>query len=327
MDGNPLVSIIIPAYNAEEYIAETLASAMAQTWANKEIIVINSGSTDNTAVVIKRFGEAVTVLTLPQNKGAATARNAGLAIAKGQYIQFLDADDLLSPDKIERQLKALNNSITQLAICKTVYFNNGDDYKQVTPLYSWYDTDVDDTVDFLVKLYAGEDVMPGYGGMVTVHAWLTPAEVIKKAGPWKEELSVDDDGEFFSRVVLASNGIRYSDRALCYYRKFADNRSLSSQRTLEAIESSIKAIDLKYAHLKARLSTNIADRVFARHYWQVGILAYPRFKAQSAKCIKMARQLGYKGVKYSGGTMGQLVTKVFGWKAARLLSGWYWARR
>ncbi|MFD2145595.1 glycosyltransferase family 2 protein [Mucilaginibacter antarcticus] len=137
------------------------------------------------------------MLTLPQNKGAATARNAGLAIAKGQYIQFLDADDLLSPDKIERQLKALNNSITQLAICKTVYFNNGDDYKQVTPLYSWYDTDVDDTVDFLVKLYAGEDVMPGYGGMVTVHAWLTPAEVIKKAGPWKEELSVDDDGEFF----------------------------------------------------------------------------------------------------------------------------------
>ncbi|MFD2145596.1 glycosyltransferase family 2 protein [Mucilaginibacter antarcticus] len=57
MDGNPLVSIIIPAYNAEEYIAETLASAMAQTWANKEIIVINSGSTDNTAVVIKRFGK------------------------------------------------------------------------------------------------------------------------------------------------------------------------------------------------------------------------------------------------------------------------------
>src|SRR5580698_4662849 len=96
----PLVSIIIPSYNSENHLAETIKSALSQTWVNKEIIIIDDGSTDSSVQIAKGFESNVKVL-VQKNKGASAARNAGLKEAKGDYIQFLDSDDLLSPDKIE----------------------------------------------------------------------------------------------------------------------------------------------------------------------------------------------------------------------------------
>ncbi len=102
----PLVSILIPAYNAEETIAQTIQSAIGQTWERKEIIVINDGSTDRTLEIAERFVPAVRVVST-QNQGQSAAINHGLGLAVGDYIQELDSDDLLVPDKIERQFSAL----------------------------------------------------------------------------------------------------------------------------------------------------------------------------------------------------------------------------
>src|SRR5579862_1211131 len=107
---NPLVSILIPAYNAEEWIVDTLQSALAQSWARKEIIVVDDGSRDRTAEVARRFAsKEVTVVSI-QNQGAAAARNHAMRLAQGDYIQWLDADDLLAPDKIKCQLAGLRES-------------------------------------------------------------------------------------------------------------------------------------------------------------------------------------------------------------------------
>src|SRR5580700_460613 len=103
----PLVSILIPAYNAERWIAFTLQSAIAQTWPRKEIIVVDDGSRDRTAEVARRFASIGVVVVSTENQGAAAARNHALQLSEGDYIQWLDADDLLAPDKIERQLAAL----------------------------------------------------------------------------------------------------------------------------------------------------------------------------------------------------------------------------
>src|SRR5438876_760555 len=103
----PLVSILIPAYNAEEWIADTIRSAIGQTCPRKEIIVVDDGSSDRTAEVAQRFAsKEVTVVSI-QNQGAAAARNHALRLSQGDYIQWLDADDLLAPDKVERQLALL----------------------------------------------------------------------------------------------------------------------------------------------------------------------------------------------------------------------------
>src|SRR4029077_11939861 len=101
-----LVSILIPAYNAEEWIAESLQSAIAQTWPHMEIIVVDDGSRDRTAEVARRFASKQLVIVSTQNQGVAAALNHAYRLCQGDYIQVLAADDLLAPDKIERQLAA-----------------------------------------------------------------------------------------------------------------------------------------------------------------------------------------------------------------------------
>src|SRR5215471_18790321 len=106
----PLVSILIPAYNCQEWLGDTLRSAMAQTWPRKEIIVVDDGSKDQTSEVARGFvSKEVSVITT-KNQGAAAARNQALRLSQGDYVQWLDADDLLAPDKIERQIAALRES-------------------------------------------------------------------------------------------------------------------------------------------------------------------------------------------------------------------------
>ncbi|MDB5122991.1 MAG: hypothetical protein JWP94_1120 [Mucilaginibacter sp.] len=317
----PLVSVIIPVYNAEKYLDSCILSVIGQTWPNIEIILVDDGSTDGSLNIIEKYRDAGNVkITRQKNQGAAAARNAGLRQAKGVYVQFLDADDLLSPDKIEAQATTLNNSLTHLAICRTVHFNEGENNTGDNEVDWWLHNDSNNPVDFLIKLYAGEEVLPGFGGMITVHAWLTPRELIDKAGLWNEELSLDDDGEFFCRVILASEGIKFSENGFNYYRKFIDTQSLSAQKTRKGIESTILATDLKLAHLKEKTADTLVDRIFARHYWWTGVIAYPQFKDLSAYCIQKAKQLGYSGEKYVGGPVGHVLAGLFGWKAVRLMA-------
>ncbi|HET7537953.1 MAG TPA: glycosyltransferase, partial [Candidatus Didemnitutus sp.] len=104
---SPLVSIIIPCYNAERWLAATLESALAQTWSAKEIIFVNDGSTDRSLALARSFeSRSVRVIDQP-NRGASAARNAGLRAAQGELFQFLDADDLLSRGKVAAQVALL----------------------------------------------------------------------------------------------------------------------------------------------------------------------------------------------------------------------------
>src|SRR5262245_2008001 len=109
----PLVSILIPAYNAERWIAETLQSALGQTWGRKEIIVVDDGSSDGTLAAALRFESNEVRVVMQPNQGAAAARNKALSLSQGDYIQWLDADDLLAPDKISKQIETVGGSVGQ----------------------------------------------------------------------------------------------------------------------------------------------------------------------------------------------------------------------
>ena len=102
----PLVGILIPAFNSAPWIAETIRSALAQTWPRKEIIVVDDGSTDDTLAVARRFASGQVAVATQPNQGAAAARNTALSMSQADVIQWLDADDLLAPDKIARQMEA-----------------------------------------------------------------------------------------------------------------------------------------------------------------------------------------------------------------------------
>lgn len=116
--ANPLVSIVIPAYNSAEFISETLTACFEQTYQNCEVIVIDDGSQDNTLEIVNSFSETIRVIQ-QANQGPAIARNKGVMEAKGDFIQFCDSDDVLHPTKIEKTLTLLlRNPLSALAYCQ-----------------------------------------------------------------------------------------------------------------------------------------------------------------------------------------------------------------
>lgn len=207
---NSLVSILIPAYNAEDWIAETIESAIAQTWRRKEIIVVDDGSKDRTAEVARRFASKSVVVVSKENGGAAAARNHALRLSQGDYIQWLDADDILAPDKIERQLASLRQSDSKRILLSSAwaYFHFRTTRARFIPTSLWQD--LSPVEWFLRKME--EDLY-----MQTAN-WLTSRELTESAGPWDTRLISDDDVEYFSRVLVASEGTRFVPEARMFYR-------------------------------------------------------------------------------------------------------------
>ena len=106
----PKVTVVIPAYNAMRYLPETMETALAQTFTDFEVLVVNDGSTDHTAEWISQVTDPRVRIVSQENKGLAGARNTGIAHAKGEYIAYLDADDLWEPTKLEKQVRCLDEN-------------------------------------------------------------------------------------------------------------------------------------------------------------------------------------------------------------------------
>src|SRR3954452_3401462 len=137
----PLVSILVPAYNAENWIGETIQSALRQTWPRKEIIVVDDSSTDNTLAVVREFASGtVSVVTKP-NGGASSTRNKAFSLAQGDFIQWLDADDLLAPDKIKKQMDAFDETGDNRTLISAAWgrFTYRLDRAEFTPTSLWCD--------------------------------------------------------------------------------------------------------------------------------------------------------------------------------------------
>ncbi|MBY5328485.1 glycosyltransferase family 2 protein [Rhizobium leguminosarum] len=131
----PLVSVVIPAFNASTYIERTLRSAMRQTYAALEIVVVNDGSTDDTAKLVEQIvtsDSRIHLLSTP-NRGVAAARNAGIEASSGRFVAFLDADDLWHPTKIEKQVNALKRLPSHWAAVYTLHYIINEDDEIVRP--------------------------------------------------------------------------------------------------------------------------------------------------------------------------------------------------
>jgi glycosyltransferase involved in cell wall biosynthesis len=206
---NALVSILIPAYNAERWIARTIRSALDQTWARKEIIVVDDGSKDRTLEVARRFESKGVLVVSTENQGAAAARNEALKLSHGDYIQWLDADDLLRPDKIEHQIMAadgLGRRVLLSSPWAPFYYRTHRAHFLQTSLSQDLSP-----VDWLLRKM-GENLHMQTG------TWLTSRELAEAAGPWDKRLISDDDGEYFCRVLLASQGTHFVPDTGVFYR-------------------------------------------------------------------------------------------------------------
>jgi len=212
VNAKPLVSILIPAFNAQEWIADTLRSAIAQTWERKEIIVVDDGSTDHTLAIARQFESDCVHVVLQKNQGAASARNRALSLCQGDYIQWLDADDLLAPNKIARQMAALVRDRSRRTLLSSEYGKF---------LYQWQRAQ-------FVRTSLWEDLSPtewllrkmGENLFMQTATWLVSRELSEASGPWDTRMLSDDDGEYFCRILLNSDGTRFVPSARVYYRAF-----------------------------------------------------------------------------------------------------------
>jgi glycosyl transferase family 2 len=294
----PLVSILIPAYNAEEWIAETLDSALAQTWHAKEILVVDDGSTDRTRDIARRFTKRGVRVISQSHQGAAAARNHALSLSGGDYIQWLDADDLLAPDKIAKQLEAAARCADARTLLSSEWgrFMYRPTRAQFAPTALWCDLT---PTEWLRRKLA----MNLYMQTAT---WLVSRTLTSAAGPWNVQLLVDDDGEYFGRVLLQSDGVRFVAGARVFYRTAAGAASLSyigpSSRKLDA---QFQSMQLHIGYLRSLEDTD-RTRAACIAYLQNGLpLFYPERRDLFEKSERLAADLG-----------GQLAVPRFSWKYA-----------
>jgi glycosyltransferase involved in cell wall biosynthesis len=301
----PLVSIIIPCYNASRWIDDALSSALSQTWPRCEVIAIDDGSTDDSLERLQRFASKGVVVLSQPNRGAAAARNVGLAAAHGDYVQFLDADDLLSRDKIELQIVALSGSPNTLASCSWGRFTSNPEESTFVPEAVWTDAD---PITWLVTSAIG-------GGMMHPAAWLVPRDVLLRSGHWDERLSLNDDGEFFTRVLVSSSRVTFVAKARTHYRS-AIATSLSKQRTDAAWESALLAAQLSTSRLLDAERTPRTTRAAADIFTRFSYDAYIYRRDLSNIAQKAALELGGSPLPPPGGPLFRVLARAVGWKLA-----------
>ena len=253
----PLISLIIPLYNAEKYVAETIESALQQSYKNIEIIIIDDGSTDSSFSVAESYKSDNILVVKQTNKGASAARNHGLRLAKGEYIQFLDADDILDVNKIEQQINTLkNHSELHLVGCRWRYFNTDVNNTYKTMPFDFKDISTYNKANWLMER-----------PYMIPHTWLVSRRLIELAGFWNESLTLNDDGEYFYRIIAASNGVVMDSRVLAFYRAGNPN-SLSTRRTKDAMLSWLESIR-SYKRVMFNIAGNKANEAVDKAFFEV----------------------------------------------------------
>lgn len=314
LSADPLVTICIPAHNSEKWIGATVRSALAQTWPNKEIIIVDDGSTDRTYQIIRQYEASNVKIITHENKGACAARNTALKIAKGDYIQWLDADDILAPDKIECQLRNsdMNPESMILHSCSWGHFYYCISRAKFDPSPLWQDLS---SLNWLLTYFETRHMMPN-------HAWLISKKITNLAGQWNENIKINQDGEYFCRVVSSCEYVKYHSESLCFYRKGNAGSITGKKRSLDDISF---AYNLCVDNLLQFMNDN-RTRAAAVSFLKDFISLY--YDYESDVIIK-----NKKRILYLGGTEERpyisrrfkIIESIFGNKAAVIMKSKTWS--
>lgn len=280
----PLVSILIPAYNAERWIGDAIRSALAQTWPRVEIVIVDDGSRDRTLEIARQFASRDVSVVTQENQGASMARNRAFEHCQGDYIQWLDADDLLAPDKIARQMEVASEVAGKRIVLSSAwaYFIYSRKRARFVATPLWCDLE---PVEWLIRKMGQNLHMPPA-------TWLVSRELTQAAGPWDGRLSFDDDGEYFCRIVVASDAIRFVPAASVFYRVTGTGSVSDFDQSEEKLGSLLLSMQLHIRHL---LSMENSDRTRAaslRYLQRRFFRFYPEQTSLVEELQQLAASLG-----------------------------------
>jgi len=313
MTPPPDVSIIIPCHNAEPWLAACLESVLEPEGHTQEIIVIDDGSTDGSRHVAERYVPRGIRLISQTRTSPGAARNRGISESRGACVQFLDADDLIGPGKISRQLSALRESPPDtVASCGWSRF-----YGEFTPGAS-----------HTVEATTAKDYVPAWlflrtqaneGCMMHPAAWLTPRELIRKAGPWDQSLTPNDDGEFFARVLAHASGIRFVPGVHTHYRSGLPG-SMSVARSKSRMEAMHRSA-LRFSETLLGCDQSPETLAAVSEMWErLRYELYPEAPALSRDAARRAREDGLQPrTRLPCGPRLKLLRAIGAWKLARRL--------
>lgn len=301
----PKVSILIPFYNAQGVIGKTIESALNQTWPDTEVVLVDDGATDDSYKIASSYTSEKIRIFRQENKGACAARNYAFSQSTGDYIQYLDADDMLEADKIEKQLKALWKDPTKGAIASgkwAGYYGENDIRSRALKIYRDYER----PVDMLADMWCLDEMMsPG--------VWLVPRSVIQKAGLWNESLHVNQDGEFFCRVLLNCKKIIFAD-CITYYRKGNQSSVSNSRFKPEKVKSLLDSFLLYEEHVEAFKNEECIRRGLADNYYYFIYTYYHLFPDLIKVAMDRVSALGLKpGHDHTGASNFKKISGVIGY--------------
>lgn len=299
------VSICIPLFNSERYITSALDSVLGQTYPDFEIIVVDDGSTDESGLVLQKYSARVRILK-QANAGAAAARNAALRVSIGDYIFFMDADDVIGPDHIQALADKLNGGLT-IASAPWARFFNCPSEAQFDERY------IDENcsgVDWLTKSW--DNALP----MMQPGMFLLPRALLDRLGGWDERLSLIDDFEFYARMISACDRVRFAPDARLYYRSGILG-SLSGQKSRAAVESQLLSLTLGTGHLLKAEDSPQTRRACANVLQAFEYEHYPNHSDLRAEIRARVAKLGGADITPSGPPGFHKLRPWIGWKAAR----------
>jgi glycosyltransferase involved in cell wall biosynthesis len=304
------VSILIPAYNAEKWIAQTIRSCLEQTWPHKEIIIVDDGSTDGTLSVARQFASKDVCVLTHANQGAAATRNKAYSMCQGTYIQWLDADDLLASEKVARQMDAVNRDPNPRALLSASWaqFIRRVGKAQFEPTALWCDLS---PIEWMLRKLDQNLHMQ-------TATWLVSRQLTEAAGPWDARLLSDDDGEYFSRVILASEGIRFVPNAKVLYRSVSSGRLSNIGMSDKKKDAMLLSMKLNVDYIRSLEDSERVRKACLKYLNAWLINFYP----ERPECVEELRKL-------AGDLGGQLETPRLSWKFQwiKTFLGWGLAKR
>lgn len=297
-------------HNAQLFIKDTINSILVQTYKNWELIIVNDGSSDDSLSEVKKITDNRMQVYTIENSGAAFARNFGFKKASGQFIKFIDADDLINPDMINSQLEiAKNNQDCIISGKWGRFYSNDIGTFKLNPEECWKDMK---PLEWIYSSWKENQSMTQPG------IFLIPRTIIHKAGLWNEKLSLIDDFDFFTRIILSSNGVLFCENAILSYRSGSHN-TLSGLKSRKGAESEFLAISLATATLLKHSTSDIAKRLSAKTYATFIYNNYPQHK----DLIKLASQeickLGEIDFSELLPEKYRLLARIIGWKNIKRL--------
>ncbi|MEJ8768816.1 glycosyltransferase family 2 protein [Prevotella sp. HCN-7019] len=279
-EGIPLVSILIPLYNANKWVSETLDSLKKQTYKNVEIIVVDDHSTDNSLAIAKEYESDRIHVFINPRKGGNAARNYAFEVCNGDYIKFMDADDYCTDDMIEKQMERIlkdgDNDTLVFSPVKMLY----PDGRLFFPQRK-IDKDYTPGIELLLDIWRGK-------GWNCPHCHLMHRDLFIKSGGWDENIIKNQDGEFFARVAAKASMALSVNNVFAIWRQ--TGTGVSSKMSLEAQKSVLRTYDI-ISHLIISYKDNDDTRYNCARY--IGFFVYTNYPQ-----IKELMQMVYEILNY-----------------------------